>query len=105
MDSKKTATSKVEQDREIVRRALALGEHKELADKVKRYTRAREAGKRSYARADRILDEIAKELKPGEEITLNAAGRKVVLVDNFAEKNTAFKSAYIHRYELKLIEA
>lgn len=76
----------------------------ELAQKVLRCIAAREKGGRHYKRADRALDEIAAAVKPGEEIPLNEAGRKAVLVDLYADKNVVFKPCGVRRYELKVIE-
>ncbi len=75
----------------------------DLAMKAKNYLKAKEAGKRGYERADRLLAEIAKEAKPGAEITLNEAGRKALLVDRFAEKDLVWTPCAARRWELKIV--
>lgn len=77
---------------------------RELAGKILRCLAARERGGRNYKRADRLLDELAAAVTPGEEILLNQAGRKAVLVDLYAERNVVFKPCGVRRYELKIIE-
>lgn len=76
-----------------------------LAEKVLRYLTARERGGRYYKRADRLLDELAAEIAPGQEIVLNEAGRKAVLVDLYADRNVVFKPCGVRRYELKILDA
>lgn len=78
-----------------------------LAEKVSRYLRARESGKRGYERADRLIREIAVAMKPGEEIELSEAGRKAVLHDRFAdysEKAIIWTPCAARRWELEIIE-
>jgi len=79
----------------------------EVADLIARYLRAREAGKRAYQRADRIMQQIAAEAAPGEEIPLNEVGRKAVLVDKFADslrKGVIWTPCAARRWELEIIE-
>lgn len=74
------------------------------AAKVAAYSRAKEAGKRGYQRADRILGELAAEMTPGEEIVLNEQGRKAVLVDKFDGKNIVWNPCAARRWELEVVE-
>jgi hypothetical protein len=79
----------------------------DLAELVARCHAAREAGKRGYQRADRLLTEIAAAVKPGETIRLNSAGRSAVLHDRFAEagpKAVIWTPCAARRYELEIIE-
>jgi hypothetical protein len=76
----------------------------DLASKVKKYLRARAIGKKCYARADRILEEITAECRPGQEIPLNDSGRKAVVVDPFEKKFVAFRPLGFRRYELVIVE-
>lgn len=76
----------------------------EIADKVSKHLRARELGKKHYGRADRLLQEIRKELKPGEEIPL-PGGKKAVLVDLYADKDKVFRAHGISRFEFEVVDA
>lgn len=81
----------------------------DIADKVTRYLRAKQSGKRGYERADRLLSEIAAEVDPGEEIPLSGdgskeGGRKAVLKDRFADKNIVWTPCGARRWELEVIE-
>lgn len=77
----------------------------DLAGIVHKYLRAHEAGKRGYAKADALLDEIASMVKPGRPIPLNDNGKKAVLVDEFKGKSTVFKPCGVRRFSLKILEA
>ncbi|MGA3295267.1 MAG: hypothetical protein ABSE45_14965 [Candidatus Acidiferrales bacterium] len=86
---------------------MARKKKSDVADLVTRYTRAREAGKRGYERADRLIHEIAAAVGPGEEIQLSESGRKAVLVDRFADaegKGVIWTPCAARRWELKIIE-
>jgi hypothetical protein len=79
----------------------------DTAEKIHRYLRAREAGKRGYERADRIIHEIAKDILPGTEIQLNDSGRKAVLHDRFEDfkgKDIIWTPCAARRWELEIIE-
>lgn len=79
----------------------------DLASKALACIKAKEAGKRSYARADRLLAEIAKATEPGKEIVLNEAGHKAILHDKFAEsgdKGIVWTPCGARRWELEVIE-
>jgi hypothetical protein len=81
---------------------------REVAD---RYFRAHRQGERGYKRADAILTEIAKILKPGEAIPLNENGRRAVLVDQFLEKDGKTPKVIVwnpcaaRRFKLEIVEA
>jgi hypothetical protein len=74
-----------------------------LVTKIKRYTRALEAGKRAYKRKDELLEEIVQEMKAREiqELELSA-NQKATLVDKFAEKNRIGVGQGVNRYEIEL---
>lgn len=78
-----------------------------LADLIARYQKTREAGKRAYARSDRLMNEIAKLMEPGEPVQISESGRKAVLHDKFAEsgeKGVMFTPALARRWDLEVIE-
>ena len=75
-----------------------------LPEKIKRCLRAKELGKKNYHRAGTLLDEIALELKPGDQVELSEK-RKVVLEDQFLTKSIVWKPCGVRRYELKVIES
>jgi hypothetical protein len=74
---------------------------KTLADRIKQCIRARAIGRQYYKRADRLLEEIAKEMKPGEPIALSERQR-AILVDLFATKFVVFKPLGFRRFELEI---
>ena len=74
----------------------------DLAKKVSAYLRAKKSGKRGYERADQIVEEIARELKPGEEITITKTGRKAVLVDRFKDEAIVWQPCAARRWEIKV---
>ncbi|MCI0357287.1 MAG: hypothetical protein L0211_02235 [Planctomycetaceae bacterium] len=75
---------------------------KSAARKIEEHLQARERGKTHYALADKLLDELITELKPGTEIELSD-GRVARLVDNFADgKNKHFKPTGVARFEIGL---
>ncbi len=77
-----------------------------LVDKIERCIRARELGAKNYKRSDTLLDELMQELEPGQTLPLNANGRKVQVIDNYADgKLVHFKPCGVRRYELKVFEA
>lgn len=71
------------------------------ARKARRILRMRERGKAFFAKSDELMDELIKKHGAGAEIRLEQ-GKKVVIVDNFAEKNKVFRAHGIARYELKV---
>ena len=73
-----------------------------LADKVQSYLRAHDAGKRNYAKADRLLKEIADEAGIGVDIPLGENGKKAVVIDRFKGKDLVFQPAAARRFELKI---
>lgn len=80
---------------------------KKLGKKAQRYLRVKEAGKASYALADKLLDEISAAAKPGDTIQLfdskGTPAGKVQLVDLFADKSIVWKPCGVRRYELKTV--
>jgi hypothetical protein len=75
-----------------------------LAARVTKCLRARELGRRQYAKADRLLDSVAAEMKPGDEVEIGAGGKKAILVDEFAEKTVVFRPSGFRRYSLKVVD-
>lgn len=76
----------------------------DVAALIVAHLRAREIGRRHYAKSDRLLEAIVKKISRGKEIPL-PGGKKAVLKDNFADANKVFRSHGIARYELEVIEA
>jgi hypothetical protein len=82
-----------------------------LRDVATRYFRAHGQGERGYKRADAIVNELAKILKPGEAIPLNENGRKAVMVDQFLEKDGKTPKVIVwnpcaaRRFKLEIVEA
>jgi hypothetical protein len=74
-----------------------------LADKVKDYFRARARGRKWYKRADRLLEELAKEMLPGERVQLNER-TWAVLVDRHAKKFVVYNVCGFRRYDLEIEE-
>jgi hypothetical protein len=74
----------------------------DLAKKITAYLRLRDAGKRSYERADGLIKEIAAELKPGQEIELTVTGRKAVLIDRFKNEEIVWQPCAARRWEIKI---
>lgn len=68
------------------------------------HLRARELGRRNYAKADRLLSELRKQVVPGQEIEL-AGGKKAIVADLYAVDEKVFRSHGIARYELKVKDA
>lgn len=71
----------------------------DLADLCQRQQRALELGKKWYKRADALMDEIERQMEPGQ-----IEGR-YKLVDKFASKNRINVGLNARRYELEVVEA
>jgi hypothetical protein len=80
-----------------------LIESKELVEKALRSLRARELGKKNYARADRLLQEIALEIEPGQVIKLGEKNG-LTLKDKFSEKDIVWTPCAARRWELEKVE-
>jgi hypothetical protein len=77
---------------------------RKLAAKIRKHQRALAAGRRGYAKADEIFEEILKDMKPGQAVKI-AKDRVATLKDNFVEKdgtlkNKVYRSHGISHYEL-----
>ena len=75
----------------------------DLAAKISRYLKVKDAAKRGYDRADRILAEIALETEPGTPIQLSAH-RTARLIDKFAERKTLWGHGAVRPYEIEVTE-
>jgi hypothetical protein len=78
---------------------------KSLAAKARKHFRHLDQGKEHYAAASALLQQIRQDLKPGQEIPLNAAGDKVVLEDLYAATDKVFRAHGIGRFELRVLKA
>lgn len=65
-----------------------------LEERISLWARRRAAGKRAYARADTLFEEISKDMKVGQSV----GGWK--LVDNYANKNKVYRPAGVSKLEL-----
>lgn len=68
---------------------------------VARHQKQLDAGRRAYAKAGELLDQLVAGGLVGVEIKL-VAGRPAVVVDQFAERNTVFKTTPMARYKLEV---
>lgn len=75
-----------------------------LAELVELYRQKRAVGRKFYVAAGELLEAIVKRMRPGRRVPLDG-GVYGVLVDKFAESNQSFKSVYVQRYELQIVDA
>ena len=75
----------------------------DLLKKAQRSLRARELGKKNYARADRLLQEIATDIEPGQIIKIGEKNG-LQLKDKFFEKNIVWTPCAARRWELEEVE-
>lgn len=75
----------------------------DLAAIAVKLLRARELGRRHYAKSDRLLDSLIIHAKVGEEIAL-PGGKKCRLKDLYAGQNKVFRAHGIGRFELEVFE-
>jgi hypothetical protein len=79
-----------------------------VAELLAKIQKAKKTGKLGYERADRLTQELAKIVAPGEEVNLNEAGRKLILHDRFAEASqkggAIWTPCAARRWELEIIE-
>ena len=74
----------------------------DVADLIRRYVRAKEAGKRAYKRSDALMAEIVAQW-PGEDVRISEK-LKVKLKDNFAEKGIVWTPCAARRWELEVVD-
>jgi hypothetical protein len=73
-----------------------------IAEKMLRCHRARERGKRAYAKADDLLEQLLQEIKPGKVVKLESGSAQIV--DKLAGgKIKSVDVGYWRRYELKVL--
>lgn len=70
-----------------------------VVDRVAELTRITEAAKDAYRELDDLVDQL---LESGETSFETSDGQSVVLVDNFSDKNKAWKSVAFQRFSVKL---
>jgi hypothetical protein len=85
--------------------ATATKRKPDLADKVRAFLRAKKNAKKLYDRADNHLREIAKQLKPGDEVPLTVDGKKAVLIDNWAGKDIVWGHGGVRHYDIEVLDA
>jgi len=76
----------------------------DLAKLVEKYLRTKESAKRGYARADRLLLEIAKQVDPGAPIQLTAH-RVARVIDKFASREIQWGHGAVRPYEIEVSES
>jgi hypothetical protein len=77
----------------------------EVAELIRKFLRAKARAKKLYDRADVHLAEIAKAIKPGDEVPLTEDGKKAVLIDNFAGKSVVWGHGGVRHYDIDVIDA
>jgi hypothetical protein len=75
------------------------------AQKIEKLLKLREEGRRKYAQADVVLDELVDDMKAGDKVPIKNGKQHAELIDNFAAKNKAFKPCGISRFDLKITDA
>ncbi len=80
-----------------------MSKQAELARKVAKHLRLKEAGKKKYKEAEALLDEIVELAKPGQEVKL-AGGRIARVKDLYLETNKVYRAHGIGRYEVEVSE-
>lgn len=68
---------------------------------VDRYLRAREAGKRAYARSDDLIRQISELVRPGEKIHVRP-GLEAVLIDEFADRLVVWTPCGARRWKVEV---
>lgn len=72
-------------------------------EKIQALIRARELGRRHYAKSDRLLEELIKLIPVGAEFAIPLpGGKRAFIKDNFAGSNKCFRSHGVSRYELEV---
>jgi hypothetical protein len=69
-----------------------------LMSQIRDYRRLVERGKKAYQQADELFAEFLPKLSGS---VFEVDGVRLQLVDNFAEKNIAFRPCGVKRFELK----
>jgi uncharacterized membrane protein YqiK len=68
--------------------------------KAEAFLKTLDAGKRKYKDADKLLEELlAGGMKAGDSVEISG-NRKVTVIDNFADKNSHYKTVRVGRYGL-----
>jgi len=89
---------------------MAKKKKSQVAGLIAQYLRARATGKHCYQRSDRLMQQIAAAIRPGQAIELSGSGkrtRKAVLRDRFADgaaKGIVWTPCAARRWELEIIE-
>ena len=72
----------------------------EQQKRIEEIIRNRDAGKRKYIAAGKLMDElIAGGMKPGDKVEISG-GRSVTMIDNYEGTNKAFKNVTVDRFGL-----
>jgi polyhydroxyalkanoate synthesis regulator phasin len=74
---------------------------KSIIKKVLKREQLLAAGKANYQEADALLEEILKEAKAGQILTL-PNGRQAEITDNLKGGNKIFKTVAVARYDVKI---
>lgn len=74
----------------------------DVVDLIRRYVRAKEAGRRAYKRSDVLMAKIVAQW-PGEDVQISEK-LKAKLKDNFAEKGIVWTPCAARRWELDIVD-
>ena len=77
----------------------------DTAELIRKFLRTKKHAKKLWDRADAYLVEIAKSMKPGNEVPLSEDGKKAVLIDNFAGKAVVWGHGGVRHYDIEVIDA
>ncbi len=77
---------------------------RQIRSYLRAYLRLRADAKARYERADKLLQQIIATLPVGAIITHPQTGEEFEIVDNFKDRNTAFKACGVDRIYLKPIK-
>lgn len=84
---------------------MAKASKSAIAEKIRKFLSAKARAKKLYDRADALLVDIAKSMKPGEEIPLTEDGKKAVLKDNFEGKSIVWGHGGVRHFDIDVIDA
>lgn len=72
-----------------------------LRMKVEKLLALRERAKKAYASAGSLLNELVREMRPGDQIELSD-GRVATMTDAFARQNWAYRNTSFTRCDLEI---
>ena len=80
-------------------------QERDLARKFRRCAQERKLASLHYKEADKLLEELLKEVDVSRSFRLTRKGKKIArFKHNFADSNTCFRAHGIKEYELEVVE-